>query len=666
MNRWQTGVAIYGKVKLNGVYNGVDLVYYGNGRQLEYDFIVAPGADPNTIRLNFSGTDNARLDAAGDLLLHTQDGELRLQKPVVYQTVGGERKNVDGRFVLHKLPLPQGEGRGEGKHISQQIGFQVAAYDAGLPLVIDPVLVYSSYLGGSGWDLATDIAVDSAGNAYVTGYTNSADYTTVNAKYSQLQGNDDAFVTKLSADGQQIIYSTYLGGSNDDEGNDIAIDIIGNAYLTGSTSSVDFPTVNAKYPQLRGSTDAFVTKLSADGQTIVYSTYLGGSNYDGSASIAVDNIGNTCVTGGTYSADFPIVNAVYPQYGGNWDAFVAKLSADGQKVIYSTYLGGSELESSSSIAIDSIGNAYVTGRTWSTNFPTNNAKYPHFNVGYQDDAFITKISEDGQRVIYSTYLGGSGQDEGTSIAVDNIGNIYVIGRTESADFPTVNARYPQFRSNSDAFVIKLTTSGQTVVYSTYLGGSEFEGGGDIAVDSTGNAYVTGGTTSADFPIVNAKYPQLRGYTDAFVSKLSANGQIVIYSTYLGGSGQDGGIAISVDNAGNAYVIGNTDSSDFPSSVTDPKIVSYDSSYSSGMNVFIAKFGTSYLEITPNNQDFSLTPPNTITDRTFTLKNTANRTLTGTLTNHQTFYHSLRRIIHIGRRRKPSHHSPFRAHSKRLF
>ncbi|TAL50061.1 MAG: hypothetical protein EPN89_05315, partial [Methylovulum sp.] len=476
--RWQTGVATYGKVKLNGVYNGVDLVYYGNGRQLEYDFIVAPGADPNAIRLNFGGIDNARLDATGDLLLHTQDGELRLQKPVVYQTVDGKRQNVDGRFVLHDVSGREGLADGKDRHI----GFQVAAYDAGLPLVIDPVLVYSSYLGGSSWESSSSIAVDTAGNAYVTGDTASSDFPTVNAKYPKLWGGSDAFVTKFSADGSKVLYSTYLGGSSWlDYVSGIAVDGAGNAYVTGTTASSDFPTVNAKYPKLWGGSDAFVTKFSPDGSKVLYSTYLGGSKDENTQVLLWSNIG--------------------------------------------------------SIAVDTTGNAYITGSTQSSDFPVVNAKYPTFEseVFFYEDGFVVKLSADGSKVLYSTYLGG------------NIG-------------------------------------------------------WSIAVDGAGNAYVAANT----------------------VVKFSADASKVLYFPYLNGA-----TGITVDGVGNAYVTG-TSSCDFPTAATDPKIISWDTDCNGGGDAFVAKFGTSYLEITPNHQDFGLATPGAVIDRTFTVKNTANRILTGTL------------------------------------
>ncbi|WP_374088676.1 SBBP repeat-containing protein [Methylomicrobium lacus] len=553
--QWRTGASTYGKVRYQGVYPGIDLVYYGKQRQLEYDFIVQPGADPKHIRLDFSGADGMRIDAAGDLLLDTKDGELRLQKPVVFQTIAGKRKNVEGRFVLHQSPPDQQNGKAN----VSQIGIQVAAYDVAHPLVIDPVLAYSSYFGGSGDDWGKGIAVDGAGNAYVTGGTSSSDFP-VNPQPPGRKS--DVFVFKLSDDGQSIAYSTYLGGSDEDVGNRIAVDGKGNAYVTGYTGSSDFPTVTELYPNFGGTTDAFVFKLSDNGQDVVYSTYLGGTEADGGWGIAVDGKDNVYVMGSTQSTDFPTADSLYPNFGGETDAFVLKLNGDGKSVGYSTYLGGSKSESSGGIAVDGEGNAYVTGQTRSTDFPAVNAKYP--NLRGESDAFVSKLSADGQNAVYSTYFGGSKWETDGGIAVDGEGNAYVTGITASSDFPTsVNAKYRHFRGERDAFVFKLSGDGQNVGYSTYFGGKGLDDSTDIAVDSAGNAYVTGSTSSSDFPSVNAAYPKLRGSDDAFVFRLSGDGQNIGYSTYLGGGASDSSVGIAVDGAGSAYVTGVTYSTNFP-------------------------------------------------------------------------------------------------------
>ena len=367
-SKWRTNVSHYAKVSYKDVYPGVDLVYYGNQHQLEYDLIVAPGTDPGAIQLALEGEDELELDAQGDLVLHSAGGEVRLHKPFVYQQVDGVRQEISGAYVL--------EGR-------RRVGFQVAAYDAGQPLIIDPVLSYSTYLGGSGTgnDIGFGIAVDAAGNAYVTGRASSTNFPTANPLQAANGGGtgNDAFVTKLNAAGNALVYSTYLGGNANDIGTGIAVDASGNAYVTGSTSSLNFPTANPLQAANGGGTgnDAFVTKLNAAGNALVYSTYLGGSGSDAGSGIAVDASGNAYVTGSTSSPNFPRVSPIQPFIGGGTcfrspcnDVFVTKLNAAGSALVYSTHLGGSSRDEGFGIAVDAVGNTYVAGLTASTNFPT--------------------------------------------------------------------------------------------------------------------------------------------------------------------------------------------------------------------------------------------------------------------------------------------------------
>jgi hypothetical protein len=552
--KWHRHIPTYAQVRYEGVYPGIDLVYYARQRQLEYDFVVAPEADPRQIRLAFEGTADApRLDAQGSLILPLASGEVRLQPPGVYQEVDGQRQAVAGRYVLHS----------EAGQV--QVGFEVADYDRSRPLVIDPVLVYSTYGGGSGTDEGSRIAVDGEGQAYVTGRTDSADFPTLNALQPTFGGVQDAFVAKLSADGTAIIYSTYLGGSAADGGSGVAVDGMGQAHVTGRTSSTDFPTLNPIDAALGGTQDAFVAKLSADG-VLIYSTYGGGSGTDEGARIAVDGEGQAYVIGRTESADFPTTpNALDTELGGVQDAFVAKLSADGTAVVYSTYLGGSAIDAGASIAVNGDEQAYVTGLTQSADFPTLNAVDP--DLGGTQDAFVTKLSADGTALVYSTYGGGSGSEAGTGIALDEEDQAYVTGFTDSTDFPTLNALQPTFGGGElDAFVAALDANGTAILYSTYLGGSNTDAGSTIAVNGVGEAYVTGRTESTDFPILDALDAELGGTQDAFVAKLGAGGTALVYSTYLGGSAIDAGAGIAVitvNRVDQAYVTGRTESTDFP-------------------------------------------------------------------------------------------------------
>jgi len=576
--KWQANVPTYAKVKYNEVYPGVNLIYYGNQRQLEYDFVVAPGADPQEIRLNFRGAKKLRIDEQGALVLETQRGEVRFDRAEVYQKIESKRRAIAGKYVLR--------GR-------STVGFEVGSYDRARPLVIDPVLVYSTYLGGSGYDQGNGIAVDSAGNVYVTGFTNSSNFPTVNAlQPSLVAGGGNAFIAKINASGSTLVYSTYLGGSGTggDEGYGIAVDSAGDAYVTGSTTSSNFPTVNP-LQAYGGNGNAFVAKLNSTGSALVYSTYLGGSNGDQGNGIAVDSSGNAYVTGSTESSNFPTVNALQPSLGGsNGNAFIAKINASGSALVYSTYLGGSGMygDAGHGIAVDLSGDAYVTGYTSSSNFPMVNALQPSLG-GSNGNAFITKINASGSALVYSTYLGGSGfpstpgagvgpsyGDAGHGIAVDSSSNAYVTGYTDSSNFPTVNPIQPSLGDpvSGNAFISKINASGSALVYSTFYGSGRFPGGGEqgngIAVDPSGNAYVTGYTYSFNFPTVNALQLNCAdGGQSAFILMINASGSTVVYSTCLGAAGPfnygfgDAGNGIAVDSAGNAYVTGDTSSTNFP-------------------------------------------------------------------------------------------------------
>ena len=567
--KWRTNVPSYSRVRYENVYAGVDLIYYGSQGQLEYDFVVAPGSAPDAITLGFEGTDEMAIDPQGNLVLSIGSGEVSLHKPVVYQEVDGVRRVIQGGYALKE---------------GNRVGFQVAAYDADKPLVIDPTLAYSTYLGGSSADgafffLPTGIAVDAGGNAYVTGGTASTDFPTTTGSSQTASGGDfDVFVTKLSPTGSTLVYSTYLGGSGTDVGTAIAVDTSGNAYVTGQTNG-SFPTTTGAFQTAfgSGSKHVFVTKFDSTGSTLVYSTYLGGgSGTDASAAITVDASGNAYVTGSTNSATFPTTTGAFQTVcGGCNDAFVTKFNSVGSALVYSTYLGGSNGDSGSGIAVDSSGNAYVTGSTGSTNFPTTTGAFQTIFGGGSNDAFVTKLNPTGSGLIYSTYLGGSSQDapfpsNTVRIAIDSAGNAYVTGATNSANFPTTVGAFQSALgggSGFDVFLSKLNPMGSALVYSTYLGGSGFDGGYSIAVDSAGNAYITGQANSTDFPTASPIQASPGGGEDAFVAKFNPTGSALVYSTYLGGSSSGAidefGSGIAVDTVGNAYVTGMTDSTDFP-------------------------------------------------------------------------------------------------------
>ncbi len=560
--KWRTNIPSYAKVKYRDVYPGVDLVCYGNQRQLEYDFVIAPGADAGSIRLAFEGAEEMRIDDRGDLVLRIAGTEIRQYRPAVYQEVDGRKHFLPGRYVL----------RG-----SRAVGFAVAGYERDKALVIDPVLAYSSFLGGSGLDNAHAVAVDQADNVYLTGETISVNFPTQSPFQPANGGGSDAFVVKLNPTGATILYSTYLGGSGNEndfrtgvDSSSIAVDSAGNIYVTGRTSSLNFPVMNAVLPSYRGGDyDAFVSKLSADGSALLYSTYLGGDANDAGNGIAVDSTGNIYVTGGTRSDDFPISAAAFQgSLNGQLDAYVTKIDptqVGGASLIYSTYLGGLGIDRGTAIAVDSAGNAYVTGRTESPDFPTRNALQGTY--GGAADAFVAKLNSGGTDLIYSTYLGGNQLDVGTGIVVDSAGNVYVTGETASPNFPTQHAYQGTLGGSSDAFVAQLDPSGAVLVYSTFLGGTGLDRGHSIALDSTGKVYVAGETSSGNFPTVSPFQPVSGGGKDTFVAKLdpSQTGTpSVVYSSYLGGSGDDVGFGIAVNSAGDAWVAGQTASANnFP-------------------------------------------------------------------------------------------------------
>ena len=571
--KWHTDVPNYEAITLKDIYPGIDLKYSGDGTgQAAYEFIVAPGADIAQIKIAYEGAEATSLDSDGRLILKTKWGDM----------TAAMKSPADS-------PRPVGEGSGVRAGLSGTACFsQLSEHTLGLAANGQSLaqansgtlaLSYSTYLGGTSADQGYDIAVDGSGNAYVTGYTYSTDFPTLNPYDPgyDVNGYSDAFVTKLSSSGNSLIYSTYLGGESGDYGNGIAVDGSGNAYVTGETWSTDFPTLNP-YQTFQGGEDAFVTKLSYTGNSLIYSTYLGGSGYENNwpvGAIAVDGSGCAYVTGSTTSSNFPTLNPFQSTKQGGCDVFVTKLSIDGASLIYSTYLGGNGAENDygrGGIAVDGSGNAYVTGTTSSSNFPTMNPYQATFQG--MVDVFVTKFSIDGASLIYSTYLGGRGAERGLGIAVDRSGNAYVTGSTTSDNFPTFNPYQATFQGMVDVFVTKLSSTGASLIYSTYLGGSSYEDAdaygsiGSIAVDGSGNAYVTGTTGSTNFPSMNAYQATFQGGNsyqpkDAFVTKFSVSGAHLVYSTYLGGGSDDQGYGIAVDGGGNAYVTGTTDSPDFP-------------------------------------------------------------------------------------------------------
>lgn len=580
--KWFTDLSTYRKVVYKNLWKGIDLVFYGTNGQLKYEFIVYPGADYQDIVLSYEGSHDISLDHEGNLLIKNDWGVLVDKAPLSYQEIEGRKQLLHSSFVIK---------HGDNSVYCFEIG---KGYNPNYPIRIDPGLIYSTYIGGNAADQGTGIAIDSSGNAYVTGITSSLDFPTTTGVFQPTFGGgfSDAFISKLNNEGTALIYSTYLGGSGAEFGSFIAVDSGRNAYVTGQTSSLDFPTTAGVFqPGFGGGPqDAFVTKLNATGTALIYSTYLGGNDFDAGSSILVDNANNVYVTGGTSSANFPVTAGVFqPVFGGSQDAFVTKINAMGTALIYSTYLGGSGSESGVDIKIDNGGNAYVTGLTTSADFPTTAGAFQTVFGGGTFDIFVTKINPTATGLVYSTYIGGNMSDRGFSIAIDTTGNAYVTGETDSLNFPTTPGAFqPAFSGGIvDAFVTKLNAAGSALIYSTYLGGSDTDIGNGIAVDSGGSAYVAGPTCSPNFPTTKGAFQRnLAGSNDLFITRLNAQGTGLIYSTYLGGTDSESGGRIAIDNKGNAYVTGRTFSSNFP--VTEG---AFQTMLAGQSDVFVSKIDT---------------------------------------------------------------------------
>lgn len=577
---WIRNVPHYERVRFENVYNGVDVVYYGNQRQLEHDFVVAPGADPKQVQLAFEGARSVEIDPSGNLSIDTGSGSLGLQKPLVYQEIEGARLHIDSAYVLAD----------NGK-----VGFQIAEYDDSKPLVIDPVLLWGTYLGGSGLDQGNGLALDPEGFVYVAGSTDSVDFpTTAGAFQTDNVGLTDAFVCKIDPDGTELVFSTYIGGTGQDYGNDVAVDTAGRPYVCGATNSQDFPIASPPGTQPAqptyggGPADAFVTRLTADGSGVFYSTYLG--NYappkvipqeDIAYAIAVDPAGNAYVTGSTTGGEFWSVSPIQGLYGGGpTDAFVAGLDVLGQ-ISFSTFLGGGPynyggntefgegIDVGFGIDVDPQGFVYIAGGTNSRNFPVfNNLQSRNRSKRPTDsDAWIAKMVPSGQKFVWCTYLGGVNDDMAFDVAADEVGNAYVTGYTKSNNFPISKKEPRPYRGTpygkADAFVTKIDAAGFQLVYSTFLGGSGDDFGRGIAVGPNGIAYVTGYTSSVNFPVSRAMQKHFGGLFDAFVTKLDSTGSSLIYSGYFGSNDQDYGNAIAVNEEGDVYIVGTTLGATFP-------------------------------------------------------------------------------------------------------
>jgi hypothetical protein len=651
-SRWVRNVPHFSRVRYRELYRGVDAVYYGNANKLEYDLVVAPGADPSQVRMSLKGADQVRIEN-GDLVIETAGGELRQHRPSVYQEKDGKREPVEGRY---KLVADARVGA------DPVIAFELGEYDRSRELVIDPVLAWSTFLGGSLNDQGNGIDVDQDGFVYVTGTTFSPDFpVTAGAFQTGLKGTSDAFVTKMTNDGSTLVYSTYIGGSGYEQGFGISVHSSGRAFITGATSSTDFPIASppktdpAQPNYGGGSTDVFVTALEASGADLFYSTYYGsrptikGDGTDIGYAIAVDLSGNAYITGATSSFEFPLIRPIQSLMGGGGqDAFVLKLNVLGQPDFCTflgggaqNYMGGTDygegIDVGYGIAVDPNGYVYATGCTSSKNFPVfNNLQRVNRSVkSTSTDVWVAKFIPGGKQLQYCTYLGGNNSECGLAIAADAEGNAYVTGVTRSNNLATqsaVNSIHRTARGADDVFFAKINSAGFQLMSLSYLGGSDNDEGHGIAVDSAGNVFITGATSSVNFPVTRPMQARFGGLYDTFVMKIDPTGRRILYSGYFGSNNQDYGNGIAVDDEGNAYVVGTTFEDTFPTTVG-----SFQKEYGGGeSDAFVAKITDDEVVTSggrlkvPKQIRFGKCPVNTTVTRYLTIRNAAKKTLTGTV------------------------------------
>lgn len=586
--RWRTNVETFAKIRYRNVYPGIDLVYYGNGGRIEYDFELAPGADARKIRFAVQGADKMRLDAAGNLVLSKAGSEITLQIPSLYQSVNGRRRQVQGTYTL------------DGENT---VGFAVGNYDSARPLVIDPVLIYSTYLGASGDDFGQAIGVDLNGDAYVSGITDSPDFPL--AMIGPYDANQfRMFLTKFDPSGSTLLVADYFGGtSGGDEPMSLAVDAPGNVYVTGVATSSDFPVLNAYQSTLSGRQDGFLTKFASDG-SLLYSTYIGGSDAEIATSVAVDATGEMIVAGSTMSSDFPTMNAaqasVTPDQFGDWGiyGFVTKFAADGGSLVYSTYLSGSNLNIASctgcfpdseimGVATDASGSAFLVGDTNTADFPVSSGAFDVTSPGnsLSNVGFVSKLSSSGA-MVYSTYLGGQTTSDLNAIAVDSIGSAYVTGFDTGDDgFPIISTSIcdPSGGNCNGTIIAKLDPTGANLVYSTFLTSTNVMEGQALQVDANGNAFVVGSDTQ--FSLVNP-IEAYSGNGDIVVAEIDPTGATQLMATFLGGQGFEAAAdSLALDGSGNVYLTGVTQSADFPATQS-----AFQTTFGGQTDTFVAKIG----------------------------------------------------------------------------
>ena len=640
---WRSNISAWQEVSMGEVYPGIKLNLKAYDNNVEKLFYVKPGSRPEDIKIKLSGVLSLRIMDTGELSIETDLGVVKFSKPAAYQEIDGKRVEIATNYYLPNSETPH-------KESCRTYSFRLGTYDKTREVVIDPLL-YSTYLGGSGMDQALGGAVDSSGNMYIVGATTSIDFPTTTGAFdnSYNGGDSDLFIAKISPTAG-IVYSTYFGGSSDDYSFaaeepyafGVTIDASGNVYITGGTSSNDFPTTpGALSRSIKGNTDAFVLKLNSTGDTLIYSTFIGGTSDDEGAGIAVDSTGNAYIAGKTWSSDFPTTPGAFDRTfnGGSSDIFAVKLNPEGGSLVYSTYLGGSGWEDASEIKIDQFGNAYILGGGDSTDYPTTAEAYDRTGDGIYFDIYLTKLNATGSAILASTFLGSSNKDWSESMAIDSNGNIFISGETYASDFPTTigayDSNFEDILNNACGYIAKFDTNLSHLLASTFLKGFP----PSVTTDSSGNVFVSGLVKSSSFPTTPGAYDRIfhggistggsfvddicsPNGCDAFVSKLDNDLTTLLASTYLGGSGNDIG-GVGIGPSGNVYVSVITTSSDLP--VKD----GFDNSYNGSIDVYIAVLDNnlsysflSVLSVTPDNQDVTKDAGTT----TFSVANTGTGTM----------------------------------------
>lgn len=553
-NNLTTNIPTFKKVKYEEIYPNIDMIYYSCNNKFEWDFLIKPGGDTDKITLEFEGSDKLEINEMGDLLMYleVEDETVCFHKPLAYQEIDGSKIYIHCEYIINE----------------ETVSFNVSEYNKEFPLIIDPILAFSSYLNNSYYSNGNAISIDAHDNMYISGNIINTSFPSNVNPYDPYESSTNGFLTKINSTGTEVVFTVIFGGNNITSVSSVALDSSNNSYIAGMTNSTDFPheiktsdllALTSNYElnvTSTGQYNAFVLKVNSTGTSIIYSLLLGGKKDSSANAIVVDTLGYAYITGTTFASDFPVKNPIYT-FQGKSDAFVSKINKTGTDLVYSTFLGGSDYDYGNGITIDFLGNAYVIGGTFSSDFPTINAIALNKAMG---DIFVTKINFLGTGIIYSTYLGGNKKDIGRSIVVDQYMNAYITGSTESSDFTIKNNIY-DFKGIRAAFITKLNETGE-LCFSTFLGGSKSAEGNNIALDAQGNIYIVGSTDSYDFP-VKAPLFLYSGESDAFITELDRNGSNIIFSTFLGGSLNDYGKSISVDMKNNIYVTGETQSYNFP-------------------------------------------------------------------------------------------------------